>query len=262
MVMTRGFGGVLSDPGIDTRVRRALDRFSRPYLWVTDQGITINDDGKLEIRLNGATLEQSASGLRINPLGSPVIAGLTITGLDGYLFATSGVISAVSLSTVPTTVYSSVTQTGNTQPNETALFVATIPAGTLAATGDSLSFTVSGSITSGTARRLRVRIGTDSSGVGSNTVIFDPGSATYSATDWVLQGSIARTSSTAVKTSVTGHGYPYIYTTGGVTYSSFVQNGTDTPTLANALYLSVTGLHASTSNVIIGDQFKVQKVPG
>lgn len=260
--MLRSFGQLVSDPGMEPRVRRALDRFARPYLWVTNEGITINEEGKLEIRLNGASLVQTVDGLRINPAGSPVIAGLTITGLDGYLFATNGVISAVSLSSVPSTLYSSVTQQGNTQPNETVLFNCLIPGGTLTATGDSVDFTVGGRFVSGSAQRLRVRLGTDSSGIGSNTAIFDPGSANYGTTEWSMTGSITRTSATGQKTVVTGHGYPNIWNTAGVLYSSFVGYNSLTETLANDLYLSVTGFHASTSNLVIGECFKVQKVPG
>jgi len=279
MAADRTFGGVLSDPGIDPRVRRALDRFARTYLWVAPDGaVTINDEGKLELVLNGATLSATTSGLRINPSGSPVIAGLTITGLTGYLYATSGVVSAVPLSNAPTVIASSVTQQGNTQPNETALFVATIPAGTLSATGDSLEFAACGTFTSGGSRRLRVRFGATSTGL-ENTILFDTGSFTTTASDWSLRGSITRSGATSQKNEVT------IITTSTTTTNVFdysnvgggeylkqsyqivekyndVDYTTSSETLADALYLSVTGFHASSSSVVVGERFKVSRFPG
>lgn len=81
MTMTRGLAGIVSDPGIDPRVRRALGRFSKPYLLVTGTGVYIDDTGKIALRLNGTTLSQTADGLRINPDGSSVVAGLTVTNV-------------------------------------------------------------------------------------------------------------------------------------------------------------------------------------
>ncbi len=65
MTMTRGLGGIVSDRSIDVRVRRALDRLATPYLLITDTGVTINDEGKIALRLASASLTQDASGLAI-----------------------------------------------------------------------------------------------------------------------------------------------------------------------------------------------------
>lgn len=106
MTMTRGLAGVISDPGIDPRVRRALDRFARPYLWVTDEGITINDEGKLAIRLAvGGNLSQNADGIAlslvvrsVNAISSPTTASAAAG--THYIYLVSGTTTL----TLPTAV--------------------------------------------------------------------------------------------------------------------------------------------------------------
>lgn len=52
MPATRTFGGIVSDPSTDTRVRRALDRFRINVFWVTGEGVTINDRGQIALIAN------------------------------------------------------------------------------------------------------------------------------------------------------------------------------------------------------------------
>lgn len=277
--MTRSFGKLVSDPGMEPRVRRALDRFSRPYLWVDNQGAYLDDEGRVSIRLNGTTLSQTADGLRVNPSGSPVVAGLTITGFNGFLYASNGVVSAVT--NVATTLYSSVTSQGNTQPNETDLFSYSVPGGTLAATGDSLEFAGCGTFTSGTARRLKVKFG--------STTVLDTGSFTTTASSWSIRGSVTRTGATtqkvesAINTSVIAtttilvvqradiaglQSAPYVAQTESsqsydlTDHLNSANYTTASETLADAINLKITGFHATTSNVVVGERFKVIKQPG
>lgn len=46
---SRSFGQIVGDPGIDPRIRRALDRFKKKYIWVTGQGVDVNDEGQIEL---------------------------------------------------------------------------------------------------------------------------------------------------------------------------------------------------------------------
>lgn len=248
--MTRSFGQVVSDPGVDPRVRRALDRFSKPFLWVTNEGVYLDDQGRIALRLNGTTLSQTVDGLRLNPSGTPVIAGLTITGYSGFLKATNGVVAAVA--GVETLTYSA-TQTGNTAATETDLFSYTIPANTLTTNGDSVDFVASGTYanTAATNKRIKVYLG---AATVLDTGNLGLGSAAY---DWTLRGTILRVGSTSQKceavltTSIPANS---IWTYTPQNYASASED------LTGTVQLRITG-NATNANDVVGEFWKVIKHP-
>lgn len=244
--MTRSFAGIVSDPRIDVRVRRALDRLCQPFLVVTNEAPYLDDQGRVALRLHGTSLSQTVDGLRVNPSGSPVIAGLTITGYTGFLYAANGVVSAVN--NVSTTLNSSVTQTGNTAATETDLFTYTVPAATLSATGDSLEFIASGTF-AGTAsvnKKILVYFG--------GTTVYDSGNLNItSASSWSLRGSVLRTGATTQKCSVT-------INTSSATLVAYAVYVTSAETLADPIVLRVRG-NGTNANDVVGEFWKVVKVP-
>jgi hypothetical protein len=85
MTMSVGLGRIINDPKASILVRKALGTLSTPELIVTDQGVTINDDGKIAIKLNpNGGLAQDADGLSVgvantgitgSTIGHPVVTG-------------------------------------------------------------------------------------------------------------------------------------------------------------------------------------------
>lgn len=85
MTMSVGLGRIINDPKASVIVRKALGTLSTPELIVTDEGVTINDDGKIAIKLNpNGGLAQDADGLSVgvantgitgSTIGHPVVTG-------------------------------------------------------------------------------------------------------------------------------------------------------------------------------------------
>lgn len=246
--MTRAFGGIVSDRSIDVRVRRALDRFGQPFLWVTNQGVYLDDVGRVALRLNGTTLSQTVDGLRLNPSGSPVIAGLTITGFNGFLYSTSGVVSAAT--NLCSLLTSSGVQAGNTAATETTLFTYTVPANTLASDGDCLEFMVSGSMSSAadTNKRVLAQFGA--------TTILDTTSLTLGGFgfDWTMRGTIIRTGAATQKCECS---FEYNYSL-GETIGTTLNYITAAETLSGTVVLRIRG-NATTANAVLGEFWKVVK---
>lgn len=212
MTMTRGLGGIVSDPGIDLRVRRALDRLGTPYLLVTDEGVTINDEGKIALRLvAGSGLSQSASGL-----------------------------------TFSQTLNTSVTQTGNTAATETDLFSYTVPASTLAATGESLDFSASGTFaaTASTDKKVLVYFGA--------TTVYDSGNlAITAANSWTVRGTVMRSGASTQKCEVT-------IATSSATLRASASYAAAAETMSDAIVLRVRG-NGTNANDVVGQFWKVAK---
>ena len=255
--MTRAFGGIVSDPRIDVRVRRAIDRLTQPFLLVTNEAPYLDDQGRIALRLASDSLSQSVAGLSIaqdiRTTASPTFAGLTlaaltITGFTGFLYAANGVVSPVT--NLCTLINANVTQTGNTAATETTLFTYTVPGGTLAATGDCLEFMASGSFsgTGNTDKRIRLKFG-------ATTVLDTVGNSGGAAFDWSLRGTIIRTGSATQKCECALQWAA----NGGIDLPQQTQNYiTAAETLSGDVVLKLTGQGAS-ANDVVGEFWKVVK---
>ena len=245
-VMTVGFGNIGRDAQADTRTRRALDALGDPNRLVTNLGVYIDKTGKIAIRIASPTITQTTSGLtlaqELRTTDSPTFGGLTLTGLTGLLRATAGVVSADT--TVGTTLTSSVTSTGNTAGVDTNLFTYSVPASTLAATGDSLEFSVFGTSAALGSAQVKVKFG--------STTFFDSGAMSNISTEWTLNGSIVRTGAATQIASAA------LLSGSNSTYTGY---GTPAETLSGSVTLSIIGYHAS-ANQVTGKYFKVTKQPG
>lgn len=74
MTLSVGFGRIVNDPEASILTRKALGRLETPGLLVTDEGLTINNDGRMVLRLT-PSLSQNSDGLavRISADGGIVI---------------------------------------------------------------------------------------------------------------------------------------------------------------------------------------------
>lgn len=248
--MTRAFGGIVSDRTIDTRVRRALDRFGQPYLWVTNEGVYLDDQGRIALRLASASLSQSSAGLAIaqdiRTTASPAFAGLTLTNFNGFLYATNGVVSvATNLCTLLT---SSFTQAGNTAGVETTLFTYTVPGGTLSSDGACLEFMASGTISNSanTDKRIRVKFG-------ASTILDTTGCGGGFLFDWTLRGTVIRTGATSQKAEAS-----LSYQLNGDAPLQVQNYHVPAETMANDIALTITG-QGTSANDVLGEFWKVVK---
>lgn len=64
MTLSVGFGRIVNDPDAPIRTRQALGRLATPGLLVTDQGLTIDTNGRMVLRLSSG-LTESTSGLSV-----------------------------------------------------------------------------------------------------------------------------------------------------------------------------------------------------
>ena len=98
MTMSVGLGRVVNDPTASVLVRKALGALSTPALIVTDQGITIDDDGRIAVKLNpNGGLSQDEDGLAIVADGGDG----SIMGLTGQFIAPDDWIGVDVRMTVP-----------------------------------------------------------------------------------------------------------------------------------------------------------------
>lgn len=75
MTLSVGLGRIINDPNASVLIRKALGALSTPALIVTDQGVTIDDNGRIAIRLNpSGGLTQDENGLATVP-GEVVFTG-------------------------------------------------------------------------------------------------------------------------------------------------------------------------------------------
>lgn len=248
--MTRSFGQLVSDPALDSRVRRLFDRFGKPFLWVTNEAPYLDDQGRVALRLASASLSQSAAGLAIaqdiRTTASPTFAGLTLTNFNGFLYATNGVLSVAT--NICSLLTSSFTQTGNTAATKTTLFTYTVPADTLSADGACLEFMASGSISgsANTNKRITVEFG-------ATTLLDTTGSAGSFAFDWTLRGTVIRSGATSQKCEAS-----LSYATNGDTPTQVQNYIAAAETLSGAVVLKVTG-NGTSANDVVGEFWKVCK---
>ncbi len=90
MTMSVGLGTIGKDPTVSILIRQALAILSTPGLLVTDQGLTIDDDGRMALRVKpSAGLTEDATGLSVVLKPS---AGLAVdaTGLSVVLKPSAG----------------------------------------------------------------------------------------------------------------------------------------------------------------------------
>ena len=64
MALSVGLGRIVNDPDAPIRTRKALGRLATPGLLVTDEGLTINSDGRIVLKLS-VGLQQGAFGLAV-----------------------------------------------------------------------------------------------------------------------------------------------------------------------------------------------------
>lgn len=270
-----------SDPQASARSRRAMDRLRKSAYVVTGTGVYLDDEGKIALRLPaGGSFTQDEDGLKLSdPLVldtvtittatitsmtygstpgalmadvdglvtatlSPELTGLTLTGFDGFLFATNGLVSVRE--TVGTTLASSVVDNGNAGNIDDPILVHTVPGGTLSGIGDSLEFYGTCETTNaGVAVTVKVSF--------DGVTLLTSGSLT-GLTAWFARGTIQRVSATSVRCQVT--------LTTSIAGSTFYQQYTAAAvTLANDSIWRVSAF-SSTSNVVFGRQFKIIYQPG
>lgn len=154
----------------------------------------------------------------------------------------------VLLTVAHVTLYSSVTQTGNTAATETTLFSYVLPVNELS-NMDGLAFEASGTFaaTAAVDKRIKVKFGT--------TTIYDSGVlAITTAESWVLHGTITRSGNASQKCNVT------ITTSSSVLVAKAVYTAA-TESLSSSVTLTITGQGTNASDVV-GERFKVIKQPG
>ena len=93
MTMSVGFGKIVADPEATIRTRKALGTLSTPGLLVEDKGLTIDDSGRMVLRLkDGGGLSEDETGLSATESRFLRVltgqAGFTLTYTDGVYDAT------------------------------------------------------------------------------------------------------------------------------------------------------------------------------
>lgn len=95
---------VASDPRASARVRRAQARLTRSAYVVTGTGVYLDDEGRVALRLDGASLVQSETGLKLNAGATQTIGDLLVTlsvtlsdGVDIAVGTTAGTIFGTSV---------------------------------------------------------------------------------------------------------------------------------------------------------------------
>jgi hypothetical protein len=169
-----------------------------------------------------------------NPSGGALLfaSGNRLYGRTSVGYAMGGVI------------FTDTTQIGNVGTGEDVLFTTSIPANTLNSNKDTLSFTMTGTITNtANTKRIRVKFG--------GTTFFDTASVIpISATiTFVIRGTIIRTGATTQKCEATMN-------TSNSTRQAYASYTIGTETLSGAINLQVTG-EATADNDIVGEMFKV-----
>ena len=85
MTLSVGLGKVINDPTASILTRKALGRLSTPGMLVTDEGLTIDNDGRMVLRLKpGGGLTEDEAGLFLTGV-------ITVDGITGGVAAGSGV---------------------------------------------------------------------------------------------------------------------------------------------------------------------------
>lgn len=86
MTLSVGLGKIVNDPTASIRTRKALGALSTPGLLVLDKGLTINNDGRLNLRLKaGGGITEDATGLSLSFLAL-VKRALTATATFTLVF--------------------------------------------------------------------------------------------------------------------------------------------------------------------------------
>lgn len=160
--------------------------------------------------------------------------GLITAASNGL--GSSGVVGTLNVNT---------TAVGNVGVGEDDLITFSVGGSTLGANGDYITFessgTFSGSINS---KRLKVKFG--------STIIFDSGMlAVTVASDWVIEGTIIRTSATTFKADVR-------LNSSFASLAAYADYSTGTETLASALILKCTG-EATVDNDVV-QEFQIVKL--
>lgn len=85
MALSVGLARIVNDPDAPIRTRQALGRLATPGLLVNDQGITINTDGRIVLRLSSG-LSETTTGLSVKvKSGGGIVSGDDGLALDDPL---------------------------------------------------------------------------------------------------------------------------------------------------------------------------------
>lgn len=181
-----------------------------------------------------------------SPNGSCLIgttSGSRLLEVAGTVAVKAGT-SAGQIAIVGGVIKTDTAQTGNVGSGEDTLQTYSVPANTLAANGDTLSGTVSGTFAAtGNNKTLRIRFG-------SSLIFEGPAFSDASGADWVLRFEIIRTGSATQKCNATLISDAF----------SYADYSTSAETLSSAVNIIVTG-EATSDNDIVKETFKLRWEP-
>lgn len=201
-----------------------------------------NDDGSGNTRLY---TKDAGSTVRLVPSKFTDLsdAPANYAGKENWAARVNGAATGLALAFR----YVTTTQAGNVGTGEDNLSAATLPlVDTFAVNGDIVHFVGAGTFAAtGNNKRLRVKLGA--------TTIFDTGAlATTTAEDWLIEGWITRTGTSAEKTVVK-------FMTSDTSIAPQVQYGTASEDTTTALTLQFTG-EATANNDIAQELLSAEKV--
>lgn len=86
MTMSVGLGRIITDPAASVLVRKALGTLSTPGLLVYDDALTIDDTGRITLRLNpNGGLSKDSNGLAIDSVLNPPATSILVgVGIDSH----------------------------------------------------------------------------------------------------------------------------------------------------------------------------------
>ncbi len=190
-----------------------------------DRNLTfVTGDAARTVTLSGNPTLSDWFDQSVKVAASPVFAGVTVTP------GTSAITARV-----PSSLYTSVTSTGNSGAGETTLYTQAVAANTLAASGDMVIWYMHGVGDSGAdSKTLNIKYNGATIGTRSDSTNFG---------DWSATAYIIRTGATAQS----------ITTVINVSGSTTTTHSTGTATLSGAVTFAVTGQGASSDQVTIKD---------
>lgn len=137
MTLSVGLARIVNDPDATIRTRQALGRLATPGLLVTDQGITIDTNGRIVLRLSSG-LTESVSGLSVKvKSGGGIVAGDDGLALDDPL-------GDITFTNITVNQNANITGDVNVAGNVNTIGAVTTPvlnSGTITNTGDIASGT-------------------------------------------------------------------------------------------------------------------------
>lgn len=213
MTLSKGLGGITNDPEATIRTRRALGILSRPELLVTDTGITIDDTGRIALRLNASSgLSQDENGLNFDTTTGITTGGMIDTppaGFAGYyvqlVIPDTGVGDAWSYFAGDATL-----EGAGAISNQYGVFVGDLTS------GDILNVAFRGEVSAGSGKWNISMTGTASNYfAGSVAIGTETTSAKLNVLSTTEQVRVAYDASNYMKTTVSSSGVASLEATGG-----------------------------------------------